>query len=116
MLHCRKGNLIFWMLTKCKFGLIFFGEISNFLWFSSPTIWDPTRWNVDKKKSDTPTENGPRSVDEHRVSQKKIVQIDVLCNTNIEKLNVTRLDSFFDVSFGTNFDNQEVTRFLFCSR
>ncbi|XP_015836326.1 eukaryotic translation initiation factor 4E transporter isoform X2 [Tribolium castaneum] len=32
----------------------------------SPTIWDPTRWNFDKKKSETPTENGPRTVDDHR--------------------------------------------------
>ncbi|XP_068901201.1 eukaryotic translation initiation factor 4E transporter-like isoform X2 [Tenebrio molitor] len=32
----------------------------------SPTIWDPTRWNFDRKKSDTPTENGARVGDEHR--------------------------------------------------
>ncbi|KAJ3650739.1 hypothetical protein Zmor_016821 [Zophobas morio] len=32
----------------------------------SPTIWDPTRWNSDRKKSDTPTENGTRLGDEHR--------------------------------------------------
>jgi hypothetical protein len=36
--------------------------------FRSPTIWDPTRWNFDRKKSDTPTENGARVGDEHRVS------------------------------------------------
>lgn len=36
----------------------------------SPTIWDPTRWNADRKKAETPTENGPRSGDplDHRVS------------------------------------------------
>lgn len=35
---------------------------------SPPSILDPERWNIEKKKSDTPTENGSRAGDgpEHR--------------------------------------------------
>lgn len=39
----------------------------------SSSIFDPERWNFDRKKSTTPTENGPRNADpaDHRVNIEK---------------------------------------------